>query len=127
MNIENLLHEEIEQEFGKLEQMDTGSDEYKVTVDGVTKLVDRAIEIKKFDNEKEKETKNREFEENLKLKQFEEEKRDRLTKNIIAGAGIAIPSVLTIWGTLKSLKFEETGTITTAIGRGFINKLLPKK
>lgn len=39
---------------------------------------------------------------------------------------IAVPALLTIWGTCKSLKFEETGTITTPIGKGFINRLFPK-
>ena len=29
--------------------------------------------------------------------------------------------------TLTSLKFEEEGTVTTIVGRGFVNKLLPKK
>jgi hypothetical protein len=127
MRIENLLHEEIEKELHSLEGMDTGSDEYKIAVDGLTKLVDRAIEIDKFNNECEEKSKERKFEEDMRIKQLEEDKKDRLIKNVIAGAGIAVPSVITVWGTLKSLKFEETGTITTAIGRGFINKLLPKK
>ena len=60
-------------------------------------------------------------------KQMEEEKKDRWIKNGLAAAGIIIPTLVTIWGTVKSIKFEETGTITTIMGRGFINKLLPKK
>ena len=57
----------------------------------------------------------------------EDEKRDRRIKNGITIAGIVIPSVITIWGTIKSLNFEKEGTVTTIMGRGFINKLLPKK
>ena len=68
-----------------------------------------------------------EAEQKLKLKQMEEDKKDRLIKNCMTAAGIVIPSVLTIWGTLKSLEFEKTGTVTTIMGRGFINKLLPRK
>lgn len=116
MSIENLLHEEIEHRLKDLGGMDPKSDEYKSAIDGTAKLIDRAIEIDKFNKECEDKTECREF-----------DKKDRLAKNIISGAGIVIPTVLTIWGTLKSLKFEETGTVTTAIGRGFINKLLPKK
>ena len=127
MNIEKLLHAEIEQRLEHLGDMEAGSDEYKAAVDSVTKLVDRAIEIDKFNNDCVVSEKTREFEEQLKITQAVSEQRDRLIKNILTGAGIAVPSLLTVWGTLKSLKFEETGTITTAIGRGFINKILPKK
>lgn len=70
---------------------------------------------------------NREFDECLKKKQFEDEKKDRLIKNCISIAGIIIPIIVTIWGTKKSFEFEKEGTITTIMGRGFINKLLPKK
>ena len=127
MNIEKLLHAEIEQRLEHLGDMEAGSDEYKAAVDSVTKLVDRAIEIDKFNNDCVVSEKTREFEEQLKITQAVSEQRDRLIKNILTGAGIAVPSLLTVWGTLKSLKFEETGTITSAIGRGFINKILPKK
>lgn len=127
MSIENLLHEEIENRLHDLSGMNAKSDEYKATVEGVAKLMDRAIEIDKFNNECEEKAKNREIETELKITQMREDKKDRLLKNITAIASIAIPSAITVWGTLKSLKFEETGTVTTAIGRGFINKLLPKK
>ena len=117
--IENLLEVEIEDEFDKLSTMDKGSDEYKATVDGLAKLLDRSIEYDKLRDERDKAKQQ--------TVQFEEEKKDRLIKNILTGAGVVIPAVLTVWGTLKSLKFEETGTVTTIMGRGFINKLLPKK
>ena len=127
MNIEKLLHAEIEQRIQDLGEMEAGSDEYKAAVDGVTKLVDRAIEMEKFDADHDDKEKTRKFEEQFKIMQANGERKDRIVKNIIAGAGVGVPALITIWGTLKSLKFEETGTITTSIGRGFINKLLPKK
>lgn len=126
-NIESLLHKEIQERLGDIGKMEIGSEEYKKAVDSVTKLVEKAIEIDKFNNDCVVSEKTREFEEQLKVTQVVSDQRDRLIKNILTGAGIAVPAGLTIWGTLKSLKFEETGTITTAIGRGFINKLLPKK
>lgn len=126
-NIEKLLHKEIEERFSDIGKMDAGSDEYKKAVESLTKLVEKAIEIDKFNNDYVVSEKTREFEEQLKITQAVGEQRDRLVKNILTGAGIGVPALLTVWGTLKSLKFEETGTITTAIGRGFINKLLPKK
>lgn len=107
-NIETLLHEEIVTELEGLRDMETGTEAHKAAVDDLTKLVDRAIEMEKLAN-------------------GGDERKDRLIKNCIAIAGIVIPSVLTIWGTLKSFEFERDGTVTTIMGRGFINKLLPKK
>lgn len=127
MSIKTLLEIEIEAEFEKLSKMEPGSNEHKATVDSVTKLMDRAIELEKFDAASQETDDTREFERDLKLKQAKEEKRDRIVKNCISVAGIVLPICLAVWGTKTSLKFEEEGTITTTIGRGFINKLLPKK
>lgn len=115
-NIETLLHEEIGNRFNELHEMKAGTPEYEKTVDGVAKLMDRAIEIEKLDKETQDKT------ETLK-----EEKKDRLVRNIIAAAGIIIPTLVTVWGTKKSFEFEKEGTITTIMGRGFLQKLLPKK
>ena len=127
MNIKDLLCEEIESEFEELKSMDLGSEKHKATVDELTKLVDRAIEIKKVEIENDEKVTSREIDNDFKSKQMEDERKDRLVRNGITIASIVIPTAVTIWGTLKSFKFEETGTVTTTIGRGFINKLIPKK
>ena len=127
MNIEHLLYDEMETEFEKLRDKEPGSDEHKAIVDEIVKLMDRAIEMEKVNNDCTDKTEIRENEQALKKQQFEDEKRDRFIKNIISVAGIALPLLVTIWGTKVSLKFEEQGTFTTIMGRGFINKLLPKK
>lgn len=127
MNIENMMHEEIQSELEELGKMQVGSEEYKVAIDGITKLTDRVIEMRKSDIERKLKEEDRQVDTNLKLQQMEEERKDRFIKNGIALAGIAIPTAVTIWGTLKSIEFEKEGTITTIMGRGFIQKLLPKK
>lgn len=127
MNMEILLYDEIETEFDKLRKMNPGSDEHRATVDSLAKLMDRAIEMEKVSNDCEDKAKVRESEELLKQQQMRDEKKDRLIKNIISSAGIVLPLLVTMWGTKVSLKFEEEGTFTTIMGRGFINKLLPKK
>ena len=127
MEIKTILLEEIEDELNDLAGLDLGSDEYKAGVDGVAKLMDRAIEMEKMDREAKDKVDERENENLHRKTQDKLETRDRLIKNCIAVAGIVIPTVVTIWGTNKSLKFEEDGTVTTIMGRGFINKLLPKK
>lgn len=127
MNIDNLLNEEVAIELERLKEVKPGTEEYKVAVDGVTKLLDRAIEIKKFDAETSEKAKITNIDNGLKLQQMSDERKDRLIKNCIAIGGIVVPTLVTIWGTVKSIEFEKEGTITTIMGRGFINKLLPKK
>lgn len=127
MSIKTLLEKEINDEFEELGKTAIGSDEYKATVDGLSKLMDRAIELEKFEAERKDRIDYQEREMDLKQQQAADEKKDRKVKNWLTAAGIIIPSGLTIWGTIKSIKFEQEGTITTIMGRGFINKLLPKK
>ena len=123
MSIQTLLNEEIKNEFEDLKKMELGSETYKTTVDGLTKLVDRAIELEKIDVEQNEAYENRQVE----LSKIEDDRKDRWVRNILTGAGIIIPTAVTVWGTIKSINFEKEGTITTIMGRGFIQKLLPKK
>lgn len=127
MSVKRLMKEEIKKELGDLKTTQLGTDEYKTTIDGITKLADRVLEIEKLETEQAERAIDREVELELKEKQMEEERKDRKIKNVLTAAGIVIPTGVTIWGTLKSFKFEQEGTITTIMGRGFINKLLPKK
>lgn len=127
MSVKTLFVEEIQDEIKELNKMEVGSDAYKTTVDGVTKLADRFIEIEKLEIDREFKASNQSIDEDLKLAEMENEKKDRLIKNCLTGLSIITGVGLTVWGTVKSLKFEEEGTVTTIVGRGFINKLLPKK
>lgn len=126
MRIENLLKEEIESEFGELKRMEVGSESYKVAVDGLVKLVDRAIEIEKTEAELREKINSRDIDVDLKLQQAKDDKINRIAGHAINVAGIVLPIAVTIWGTKASFEFEKEGTISTLMGRGFVNKLLPK-
>ena len=127
MDIENLLYDEITTLYDKLRDLTPGTDEHKAIVDEITKLTDRAIEMKKLDSDCEDRAATRESEQALKEQQLAEDRKDRIVRNVISAGGVILPILVTIWGTKVSLKFEETGSFTTIMGRGFINKLLPKK
>ena len=127
MNYDELLSQEILEEIETLHKMEVGSPEWEKTIEGLTKLLGKANERDKFKAELKEQFENRELENKWREKQAKEERIDRWVKNGIAVAGILIPVGVTIWGTLVSFKFEEEGTITTIMGRGFISKLLPKK
>ena len=124
MNNENktLLDKEIKMELESLESMDLGTDEYKVAVDGVTKLMDKSIEMTKLEiNAKDKALEN-----DFKQKQMKNEKRHQIIGYAMNAAGIIVPVVVTIWGTIVTLEFEKEGTVTTMPGKSFINRLFKK-
>ena len=126
MKNETMLHEEIQSEFEELKKIEVGSDKYKTAVDGLTKLMDRAIEIDKLNVGAEERRDARDIDAELKQEQLEADVKDRKVRNAISLAGSIIQTAVTIWGTLKSLKFEETGTVTTNAGRNFMNRIFKK-
>lgn len=128
--IKEKLEAEIESELNALANVEVESEAFKVTVDCVSKLIDKRNEMEKIELEKKKQQLSEQMELNKlsKEKELNEyNKKDQLIKHAISIGSIVIPVFVTIWGTYKTLKFEETGTVTTIMGRGFINKLIPKK
>ena len=122
-----LLDDVIVNELKNLKDTKGETDEYKATVECVTKLMDRSIEIKKVTFDQTNKLNRQVFDDKAEVKQDEEDRKDRLIKNCISVAGIVIPALITIWGTLKSLKFEQDGTVTSMAGRAFVSRLFPKK
>ena len=116
MRIDELLDEDLVSEMEKLRTTKYDDKAYGTVSDTVGMLLDKKIEMEKVKNEQV-----------FREQQRDDEKKDRLIKNVLTAAGIVLPLIVTIWGTKVSLKFEEEGTFTTIMGRGFINKLLPKK
>ena len=128
MKIKTLLEEKIQDSLEELGGLESGTEEYKTTVDGIAKLTDRLIEIEKLESEHAEKVEDREIESNFRQQQTDDERKDRLWRNGIGVASIVIPTAVTIWGTCKTFKFDEAGgIISSSLGRGFINKLIPKK
>ena len=144
-HIKEQLYAEVESELETLSGLDVGSDEYKVAVEGLAKLIDRSIEIKKIELDDQAKKENRDFERekyeaekqekalvretetSMKLEQAKNDKKFKWIEIGIAVAGIVIPTGIKVWGTLKTLKFEETGTVTTLSGKAHVNSLFSKK
>lgn len=143
-----LLRNAIVRQLKMMEDMVVGSDEYKSAVDSLTKMVDRMNEIDKIDlqyhqREDERaqsrqdytlkkvqladEAESRDKEYKLREKQMADEKKDRRVQHGLTILSIGTNCLLVVWGVYKTFKFEETGTVSSPLGRGFINKLLPMK
>lgn len=127
MRIEELLKKEICEDLENLSNTEFGSDEYKVGIDSVTKLIDREVELRKIEVDRLEKIESRKADEEYKAKQIKENRIDKIIGYVVNVAGIVIPVVVTIWGTKVSLKFEEEGTITTTAGRNFFSRMFFKK
>ena len=127
MDVKDLLTNEIEKLIKSLEGMEVDSDEYKATSDVIVKLTGKLNEMDQINYEYWDKKESREKDSELKLKQLNSEKRDRIVKNVLTAISILGGFALTVWGTKASFEFEKEGSITTIMGRGFINNLLPKK
>ena len=128
--IKEQLDSEISSKLDELASIGMESDNYKTAVDSVTKLIDRRNEIDKIDLENRKHqlsewTETNKLSREKTLNDYNE--KDQLIKNWISIGSILVPVFVTVWGTYKTLKFEETGTVTTSAGRSFISRLFPKK
>jgi hypothetical protein len=149
MNIEHLLYDEIETEFEKLREYVPGTSEHKAIVDELAILMQTAIKMEQANNDcqdkaetrendlrvkqeqfdKEQAMKQQQFEseQTMKQQQLLDEKKDKITKNVISAVGIGVSALLTIWGTAVCLQFEKDGTFTSIIGRGMANRFVPKR
>ena len=127
MGIKNILWDEIEKEVKELSKMQVGTDQYKVTVDGVARLSDKIIELEKLESEnavKDFENFVRTEEQDLKREQLKSEKRDRAVKNVIT-VGTAVLSVAVYaLAFIASTNFEREGSFTTEGGKNSIRQLL---
>ena len=112
MSMTTKLNVEIEERLDDVNKLDLTSKEYAAAVDSVTKLMDRAIEIEKL-----------EISETQNEKQIKEERKSRLIKNLIDIGAIVLPLGVTLWGVKASLYFEDENTVTTTVGRKFMDKM----
>lgn len=127
MSVRSNLVEEFESELEELSKMEVGTDTYRATVDGVTKLADRIIEIDKIEKENSVKIDTQEQEYTIKAQQLKDEKKDRFIKNCIA-IGTFVGGVL-VYGLafIASTNFEREGTLTTEGGKSSLRQLLKLK
>ena len=127
MSVRSNLVEEFESELEELSKMEVGTDTYKATVDGVTKLADRIIEIDKIEKENSVQIDAQEQECAIKAQQLKDEKKDRFIKNCIA-IGTFVGGVLVYsLAFIASTNFEREGTLTTEGGKSSLRQLLKLK
>lgn len=127
MSIGTKLELELDKDFDRLDELEVGTNEHTEASKVLIQLLDRKIEMDKSENDRRDKEETRKIETELKRQQMEDDRKDRLIRNCLTGASIISGIGVTVWGALKSWKFEETGTITSTAGRKFIGNLFNRK
>jgi hypothetical protein len=123
-DVKTLLDGEIKERLKELSEVDSNAEEYKTAVDGVTKLMDRKIEMDKLEIERIDKIDNKELEYDLKMRQIKEDKTNRWTRDVTNWVNLGIGAGMFIWGTIASINFEREGTFTTTAGRNNVKRVL---
>lgn len=125
MSIKHKLVDEFNSELEALNTMEVGGDDYKVAVDGVTKIADRIIELERLESENQIRTNAQYNEIVTKMDQLKADKRDRLIKNCITGFNVVGGLGFAAWAFVASMKYEDKGLIpSTEGGRMSLKHLL---
>lgn len=129
MSIKTQLEDEIRDEFEALRKIEVGSDTYRATVEGLTKLVDRKIEMDKAEVDARERVIKRNDDNEFKEMQLADDRKDRAIRNGLTAATLVITTGTTIWGILKSLKieFKDNEMITSTVGKELMKKVIPFK
>lgn len=120
MTYKELLDNEISEKIEALGVLEAGSDEHKATVDELTKLMDRSIELEKLEvnvAEKAKDREQAKLDTELKKEQLANDQKDRKFGRWTSVISIVVPVGVAIWGTLYTTKWEKTDTLTSTAGK----------
>lgn len=125
--IKDLACDELREDLNNLRDLELGSKEYEVAVEGITKLMAKVIETEKFESEAKREAENQEKDRALKQKQMKQERIDRWIGFAVTLIGIGVPAAVTIWGSNKSWAFEKDDTVVSTPGKKFMDRLFSRK
>lgn len=124
MSIKHDLIEEFNNQLEEVSKMEVGTEKYKITMDGVTKLADRIIEIEKCEAESDIAEETRINNELSKAEELRIDKRDKIIRNVIEGVKVVGGFGLTAWAFVAAMNFEKEGVLTTEGGKAALRSLL---
>lgn len=114
--IKEALWEDYEETKKLLEDLEPGTDEYKMVSAEVDNIRKELIDVGKTD-----------IESDIKKTQIEEDTKREKTKNCITIGTFTVTTGLSLYALLRTFKFDETDTVTSTLGRNILNSFLPKK
>lgn len=125
--IQDALNREIESALDQIHTLPVDSEGYEKAVKSLAVLMDRKASMEDASHKRKVDSEKSCVEQDMEERRFKHEKRNDICKNILTAAGIAVPAVLAVWGTVASLEFEKTNSVTTILGKDWLKKVIPKK
>ena len=126
MDIETKLEGVLQQRLDGISGFEAGSEESKLAINELAQLMDRYIDIKKSKQEAKAQAETRKDEERFKCKQLRNDFVDKLLRSVvqlITWAGSLTAGILLL---KAAITYEETGTISSPVGKKILTMLLPK-
>ena len=122
--IERALKKEILVDLSELERMGVGSDEHISGMKTVCETIDRLTKLEEIRQKAITEEAKRLSEESIAEKQVEQAKkadRNRIVSDVL---GIGVPAIVSCWGIITGLLYEEKGIIKSPIVRRLFDKIM---
>lgn len=126
MSYIKMIEDELEHQVSEMKRYEVGSKEYETAAKAISVLHNIIQESKKLEIDTDMKNITLENEYDVKSKQADENKRNRLWNTVVEIGGIVIPAVITIWGTKTTLRFEADGTPTSITSRSILPRLFKK-
>lgn len=113
--IEEALWQDYSNVSSRIESMEVDSNEYKEAVQERDNLRNELIKLEQI----KKET-------NVKVSQIQSENKKEKIRNGIAIATFVVSTVVSVCTINKTFKFDQSGTVTSTLGRSILNGVVPK-
>lgn len=94
---------------------DFGSSEYKTMSEEVDHIRNELLKLKQIDNDR-----------IIKENEIKNENRKEKIRNIITIATFSCSTLISLITINKTFKFDEGATVTSTLGRGVLNSVVPK-
>ena len=127
----DMLEDTVAHHIEYIEGLTAGSEEYNKAISTLDILYRPWLEVKKVEYEFDDRISQRLHEKEIREAELEQkEKFDKLASGIQVGLGIlGVMAPIVAYGVTTSqvLRFEQTGTVTSLMGRNHFNKARPTK
>ena len=121
------LKAELDEEFDKLNALSPSDEGYKEATERFTKVYSLYLDEEKNQTEAEFKKLQIQNDELMKKAQLSETKKDRWWKVGLGVAGLVLPlAIQTVWYKM-GMKFEETGSFSSACSRSIFGNLFKNK
>ena len=114
-NVSEALWKDYEKAGEVIEGLNESSDGYGNALEERDRVRRELIEIEKIKQEKE-----------VKMSQIKSEDKREKVRNIITVGTFAVTTIVSVCTIFKTFKFDQAATVTSTLGRGTLNGVVPK-